>query len=474
MRIITVAQLEPLLAPLGESRVGREIAESEDYAWLDEEMLKVGSLQHGEVDWAGAEARAIRLLSQQGKDLRVLGHLLHCLQQDGDAVRFALSLRLLAGSLAQWWDSAHPYAGSRGAKLRPRLFKQFTQRAVKHAAVLDFDSAEEERQACQETLDALREATVASQLPDAALVELARQLDKPAPTKRPQDGLASQTAESPAAALSPPAVNGTLKMPELRLEAGNERANRQTLLKMADFLNEQSPGEALGYCLRRYAVWGAIQALPASRDDGRTTLVAVSADRIADYREALARGGDVALWQRIENSLAVSPYWLEGHYLSAQVAEVLGHPRCASAIRDQATRFVERLPGLEALSFNDATPFIDSATQLWLHSAPCMAESGSVSDEAEPWQVALAEARECLAEEGLEAALRLLDQGLEAARSPRDNTYWRLVSADLLAETGLENLARQHYRALYQQVVELELEDWEPALMARLQESLRE
>src|SRR5690554_2021207 len=102
MRITSDTQLAALLASLGENIVGREVEKSEDYTWLDEEMMKIGSLQHGEVDWNGAEARAVRLLSEVGKDLKVLGHLLHCLQRDGDGVRFALSLRLLAGVLERW------------------------------------------------------------------------------------------------------------------------------------------------------------------------------------------------------------------------------------------------------------------------------------------------------------------------------------------------------------------------------------
>ncbi|SDM88974.1 type VI secretion system protein VasJ [Franzmannia pantelleriensis] len=474
MRITSDTQLAALLAPLGESRIGAEVEESADYLWLDEEMMKVGSLQHGEVDWEGAETRGVRLLSQAGKDLRVLGHLLHCLQRDGDAVRFALSLRLLAGSLEQWWEEAYPYAGPRGAKRRPRLFQQFVQRAVKLAAALDFGSAEDEHQACQQALEGLREAANAHQLPDDALAELARQLHDLRPTREaPPPAAANKGSESSAQGASASSASSATKLPELRLEAGNERANRQVLLKLADFLNEQSPGEALGYRLRRHAIWSSIQALPASREGGRTELAPVSADRIADYREALARGGDGELWRRIENSLAVSPYWLEGHRLSAQLAERLGHTRCAAAIRDEAARFLERLPGIEALSFNDASPFVDDETLRWLHSAPGAAGEARGGGDAEPWQVALDAAREMLDSDGLAPALGMLDQGLAAARSPRDSAYWRLASADLLAAAGLESLAQQHYQALHDAVAELELEQWEPALVARLRASLK-
>ncbi|WP_431024838.1 type VI secretion system protein TssA [Halomonas sp. H5] len=469
MRITDRSHLEPLLAPLAPGPEAPPLDERADFAWLDEEMMKIGSLQHGEMDWAGAEARAARLLGEAGKDLRVLGHLLHCLQHDAAPRRFTLSLELLAGSLAAWWENATPYAGPRCARARPKLFAQFTQRAVKLAGGLRFTQAAQHDEALT-ALATLHGAAAARELPLGALEELQRLLERLAPGQPADQGGEATPADAggmaAAAAAPPPAA------PEARLEAGNERGNRQALLAMADFLNDQAPGEALGYRLRRHATWGPIQSLPAARDDGRTELAPIAADRVADYREALARGGDAALWRRIETSLALSPYWLEGHRLSAGLAAHLGHPRCAEAIRDEAARFVARLPGLEALRFNDGSPFVDDDTRRWLQpaAAPAMAGGGAGGD---PWQAGLEEARERLAEGDLAAALAGLDQGLAAAHSPRDAAYWRLASADLFHEAGLAALATQHYRAVQQSIAGIGLEAWEPALLARLEEALQ-
>lgn len=472
MRIVNETQLEGLLAALPPEGVGRPLDDSADYAWLDEEMMKIGSLQHGGVDWEGAETRAVRLLSTTGKDLKVLGHLLHCLQRDGDGVRFALSLRLLAGSLAQWWDVAYPYAGAQGERLRPRLFRQFTQRALALAESLDFDNAADEQQACEDANAVLLEAARASELPDEALIDLQRQLRKARPSQAATGVAAQPRGETPPS--TPPAqgASSTAKLPEMRLEAGNERGNRQTLLKMADFLNQQSPGDPLGYRLRRHAIWSVIQALPATRDGIRSELAPPAADRVAEYRESLSRGGDAELWKRIENSLAVSPYWLEGHRLSASVAERLGHPRCAAAIRDEASRFVERLPGIESLTFNDGSAFVDDDTRDWLQAAAGGASSGGQAGAGDPWQEGLAEARERLTTEGLEAALAGLDRGLAEARSPREIAYWRLASADLLRDAGLAALAGQHYRAVSASLAGLGLEQWEPALLTHLERAV--
>ncbi|RTR01909.1 type VI secretion system protein TssA [Halomonas nitroreducens] len=474
MRITQDAQLEPLLAPLADD-VGQPVTDTEAFAWLDEEMMKVGSLQHGEVDWAGAEARAAGLLADTGKDLRVLGHLLHCLQQGGDAVRFALSLALLEGALARWWETAYPYAGARGRRARPKLFQQFTQRAVTLAGTLDFQGAAEEHQACRDALARLRDRAAERALPAPALEELARLLDKATPAAAnpaPASSAAAPSAGGDGPKGEPADGAATApRAPEARLEARNERGNRQALLKMAEFLNDQSPGEALGYRLRRHAIWHTIQGLPMTRDGQRTELAPVSADRAAEYREAAGGRPTLADWQRIENSLALAPYWLEGHQLSAEMAGKLEHPRCAEAIRDEAERFVARLPGLEALTFSDGSAFLDPATRAWLEARPG-AGAPAVGGGGDPWQAGLEAARERLAEAGLAAALAVLDEGLAAARSPRESVYWRLASADLLQEAGLAALARQHYQALHDAVTPLELDRWEPALPARLASAL--
>ncbi|GHC16231.1 type VI secretion system protein TssA [Aidingimonas halophila] len=482
MRITTETQLSPILESLsfGSDGIGHALDDHEEYAWLDQEMLKVGSLQHGTIDWQGAENCAATLLAEQGKHLKVLGHLLHCLQREGDGMRFALSLRLLSGVLERWWHLAYPFAGPRGAKGRARLFQQLTQRASVLAQHIDFTAAGDEYKACCDAVDALVDQADGNGLPVSSLHELRRLLataeprdmevtQDTSPSSPPRQGAASST-HTPAAAAA--------DMSKLALESGNDRANRQTLLKLADHLNEQAQGEPLGYRLRRYAIWHGIHAPPPSRDGGATELMPPSADRVADYRDAVAsgitpEGGGYQWWQRIEHSLAVSPYWLEGHRLSAEVAIMLGHERCAESIRDELHRFVRRLEGIDALMFNDGTPFMDEATRQWLASSPDERMQSVSHAGGDPWQEAFEEARRRMNNDGLAMGLAVLEEGLDGARSPRDDAYWRLASADLLHEAGLHALAKRHYQALYQTLSDIDLSRWEPGLLSRLEMSLK-
>ncbi|MCE7626659.1 type VI secretion system domain-containing protein, partial [Vibrio fluvialis] len=58
----------------------------------------------------------------------------------------------------------------------------------------------------------------------------------------------------------------------LSVDNSSDKAAKQTLLKVADFLAEQEFGIALSIRLRRYAVWGSITTLPDHKADGETML----------------------------------------------------------------------------------------------------------------------------------------------------------------------------------------------------------
>lgn len=457
----------------GESSTGQSLMEDPTMEYLENEIMKVGSLAHTGVEWGKVESESLRLLSDTSKDLKVLGFLLLCLQRGGNGERFALSLYLLHQVLDSWWDDAWPYPGDKGKRARRMLLTQILQRALKEVSALSFDGGVGDgREFCLTTLDKLREQAGARELPDEGLSDLRRAVEKlPSPSDMPKP---SETVEKTGTAshsslAGPSATQGgsasSASLGSLTLDPANERATRQSLLKVADMLTDTTPADALGYQLRRYAIWQTITSVPPARDGIKSDLAAVSADRVADYRESLSKSPDLALWQRIEQSLSVSPFWLEGHWLSAQVASALGHDTCAEAIRTAVKTFVERLPELADMTFNDGTPFLPKAVADWMLSGPAR---GSSAGGASAWEQAYEDARGVMEQQGLAPAMQLLEEGLEAAREPRDRFYWRLMSSQLMKDSGMKSLAKQQVQDLREQTRGMSLEDWEPGLVARL------
>ena len=456
----------------GESATGENLMDDPTMEYLENEIMKVGSLAHTGVEWGKVESESLRLLSDTSKDLKVLGFLLLCLQRGGNGERFALSLYLLHRVLDSWWHDAWPYPGDKGKRARTMLMTQILQRALKEVSALSFDGGVGDgREFCLTTLAKLLEQASALELPDDGLVDLRRAVEKlPSPSDTPRPSEATDNTEttgtSSAGSSSPQASStSSASLGSLTLDPANERATRQSLLKVADMLTETTPADALGYQLRRYAIWQTITSVPPARDGIKSDLAAVSADRVADYRESLSKTPDLALWQRIEQSLSVSPFWLEGHWLSAQVASALGHETCAEAIRTAVKAFVERLPELADMTFNDGTPFLPKVVADWMLSGPA---KGGAAGGASAWEQAYEDARAVLDQKGLAPAMKLLEEGLDSAREPRDRFYWRLMSSQLMKDSGMKSLAKQQVQDLREQTRGMNLEDWEPGLVARL------
>ena len=462
--------VEQMLAAIpGESGVGDNLAETPALEALEDEVMKVGSLAHNDIDWPTVESNSLKLLADRSKDIKLLGFLMLCLQRNGDGERFALSLYLLHRVLDGWWEQAWPYPGATGQRARRMLFTQMVQRANKSIDGLQFDaSVGDGRQFCLSLMAKLTEQAKARTLPDDALLDLKRAIDK-LPAVSQDAGPAAQTSTEPATSSTRSMEKTTTSAPSLgslTLDPGNERATRQSLLKVAELLTSTEPANPLGYRLRRHAIWHSITTLPPTRDGQRTDLAAVSADRVADYRDALEKTPDQDLWQRIEQSLSVSPFWLDGHWLSARAAAALGHHDCAEAIRASLKAFVDRLPALAELTFNDSTPFLGSEASDWLYTAP--AQGGKASG-AHPWEQAFDAALEQAKQGKWPVALSSLEEGLADAREPRERFYWRLAIARLFRDTGLKALAGQQIQDLHQQVQGRVLEDWEPGLIKQLE-----
>ena len=469
--------VEQVLAVIsGDTGVGASLADDSVLEFLEDEVMKVGSLAHNDINWHKVESEALKLLADRSKDLKVLGFLMLSLQRGGDGERFALSLFLLHRVLDSWWEQAWPYPGAKGQRARKMLFTQMLQRALKSVDGLGFDaSVGDGRQFCLELIEKLSVQASDRDLPDDALFDLRRAAEKlpkldqgsasPATSEStPADAGQGQSAPTatPASPNSAPAALGNLT-----LDPGNERATRQSLLKVAELLTGTEPNNPLGYQIRRHAIWQSITSLPPTRDGKRTDLAAISADRVAEYKEALDKAPDNDLWQRIEQSLSVSPFWLDGHWLSARAAQALGNNDCAEAIREALKAFVERLPQLAELTFNDNTPFLSDDATDWMHTVP--ASTKGTGGGASPWEQAFDSALELARQNKLPAALELLEKGLADAREPRERLYWRLATAKLMKETGLKTLAGQQIQDLHTQVRGLVLEDWEPGLIKQLE-----
>lgn len=431
------------------------------WEFIETAMLKLGSLQHSEVDLPQVCEYTLQLLEQSSKDLRLLTHLLRALLQVADASALGLALQLLHLWL-QHFASLFPNAGT---PRQSRLLLQSLQRMQSCCSRLEpideaqwtslLQHASQIKSLCQADK---RDLSVASQHLQQAIQQLTI-AQSSAQTGKPETATASDSAtrnESPPGTMPEPAAT-ELQHHLVNLDAigtGSvdpgraSRSRRQTLLALATQLIQLDSGHPIGYRLRRFAIWSGIETLPNHSPQRRTELAAPDADRRHDYRQGLAHPS-TTLWQQIEESLLLSPFWLEGHWYSAQMAQSLGHLAIAKAISQELKAFLQRLPGLEHLTFADGTPLLDEEARHWLQQEHAM-------QQASPFGI---------------TDIHTLDQleaALQHSSSPEQQFHLQLALAHHLEQQQQTTLAAHSYRLLQQYARQLSLAEWNPQLLAQL------
>ncbi|KAF6692927.1 type VI secretion system protein TssA [Pseudomonas sp. EKM23D] len=457
---VPVDTVKLLLTPIDpEQPAGHFDIEDETYQAIDQEMVKLGGLREGDIDWPYIDEASREYLATQCKHWRILGHLQVAWLRTRQWARWADSLGLIAGMVELYWDSAYPKPGPTGYLNKRKQVQRLLGDLGQVLPTLERSSFEPAYQAAaQLALANLQRCAESAKLDPAPLDALQRQLDK---------------YSEPVAATEPAraATSGGLlesaffNSPKPQAPS-NEREQRRAVLNMAEQINQQDPYDPTGYQLRRFGLWSHLRTAPLITRDRRTELTAVPKDIVDGYQDALNHNAlDPNLLLRIEKSVCASPYWLRGSYLAAQVASRLAMDEVAAGIRQTCERFVCRLPALLELCFSDGTPFVDAQTQAWITGADQVQTTGSPVQEYAGLRDELTTQ---LNSEGVEVVLLRL-QDLHASHdAPRQRSYATVIAADLLASRGLSWLADDLYASVARLMRDTTAQGWEPELYRKV------
>jgi type VI secretion system protein VasJ len=307
-------------------------------------------------------------------------------------------------------------------------------------------------------LAALRSEVPHAQLQAPPLERLVRCLD--AARERAQQPPAPPAVSPTAFPATSPAISPAFFASTPAIALGNERETRQSLLKIADYLNQRDAYDPVGYQLRRVALWSELNSAPTARTDQRTELRNVPVDITYVYEDALvSQDASPPLLQRVEKSVAASPFWLRGSFLAATFARRLAMPDVADGIQQAAMRFLQRLPTLAQLRFHDGAPFVDDVTLSWLSENHA---SRSSDGETAEFAQRRAELMACLDNDGVETTLLRLQHMQAQATTPRQRGQVTCIAADVLAARGLTWLADGLYAVVRQTMETTSADQWEP------------
>ncbi|WP_339532953.1 type VI secretion system protein TssA [Pseudomonas mucidolens] len=455
-----------LLMPIElEQPAGHFDVEDETYQAIDQEMVKLGGLREGDIDWPYIDEASRQYLATQCKHWRIIGHLQAVWLRTRQWARWAGALGLLAGMVELYWDNAYPKPGPTGYLNKRKHVQRLLADLAQALPGLDRSSFAPCHQAAAElALAILQRCVEHAKLDPAPIDALQRKLDKYNEPVVPAQAAGISSSGSVLGSAFFPAPKPQLP--------GSEREQRRALLLMAEQINQQDPYDPTGYQLRRFGLWSHLRTAPLIMRDLRTELTAVPRDIVEGYQDALSNSSlapDVLL--RIEKSVCASPYWLRGSYLAAHVASRLAMEEVAAAIRLACERFVCRLPALTELCFSDGTPFVDAQTEAWITGADQAGMAGSPVQEYAGLRDELATQ---LNTEGVEVVLLRL-QALHAGHdAPRQRSYATVIAADLLASRGLSWLADDLYANVARLMRDTTAQGWEPELYQKVAAVLSE
>ena len=460
---------EQILSP-----IQSEIDIDEDLEWLelDGDMVKLGSLEHQTLNISHLRHLAAQLLSTKSKDLRILAHFLRTLQHSGKVAELLIGLASFADYVEHYWETSPPAQKIRKERLTQQIFKRFENMA----SYFSQDSSRLEKDQAKQQFARLIEFWKDNVKLRAELEQLLQRYtftDKQihqndnvsdfSGDEQPNSGkkIITESEHSTSDLRNISSEKEVIKpiVEPVSIDTSNDRAWKNTLLKVADYLIERDFSNPIGYQLRRFAIWSLITVAPLAEND-RTQLAAVSQDRINDYKILIEKALSSDVWKEIEYSLTLAPYWIEGHYLSAKVAERMSYPQVAKAIKESVLSFIERLPELKQLKFNDGMPFISDECSSWLYDNNEINQA-LVSDIQLNEQI-----EDYYKEQGILNTLKFIND--QSYTDLRSQIYAQLSSIELLEKEGLHNLAKQQYFTLEQAISPIMVKDWEPSLFTLL------
>jgi type VI secretion system protein VasJ len=464
----TQSRWDDWLAPISEDiPTGSDPAYDDDFLAIKEEVAKLDGIDDTKI-----VDTAERLLKHSAKDVRVAAYYIYGRMRRDGAEGVASGFELLSALVDRFGESLLPerVATRKTAFewLAGTTFADRLDRVHGLSGVL-----------LERTLSALAlivERT--SQWPDAArpaLEPLFRRFENRLETPQPSDvvpGVPSTSALNVATSSGPSAT----------LAGSATVASTSDLLDrarhMAQFLREQPHGYLAAYRLMRCVRWDTLTEVPPHEASGKTRLVAPRAELRANLKRLVLQKQWPELLERIESAFAegANHFWLDLQYYAFTAQEHAGgeYARVRELVATDCALMLERLPGLERLSFTDGSPFADDTTLEWIarHATVRDVEKGemvgpiSVGSADNDWVETESQADDLATTQGIEAALswlqRLPTHGGE--HGEREHFLRQFVMARVAERAQRPDTALHLLASLDEFTRRFQLAAWEPSL----------
>jgi type VI secretion system protein VasJ len=144
---------------------------------------------------------------------------------------------------------------------------------------------------------------------------------------------------------------------------------------LAGYLREQSQGWLAAHRLMKSLRWDTVHAAPLQDASGKTRLAPPRGEYRAQLKRLHLQQSFNELLDLVERIYAegVNHFWLDLQWYLYQALSKQPAPQdsWADIAKRDLGMFLERLPGLEALCWNDGSPLADEVTREWISQHVC-------------------------------------------------------------------------------------------------------
>lgn len=460
----------------GENGAGRDPAYEELFFTVKDEAGKLSGIDDNAITH-----HCEQLIKGVGKDLRLAGYYATArLRRDGIS-GFSDGLELAAALVDRFGDAVHPAraqarCGALDMLSTPRVLEPLAACGTIARADLERTMA---------ALDVL--LAHASRWPETSRPNLQALVSHFERTVSAADATADNTLA---------AANATPATKALPVAASIEpvKTAHDVLAQarvMARWLRSQEHGYLSAARLVRSVRWDTLQDLPPADVTGKTRLTAPRAELRQHLKRLVLQKQWPELLERVEEAFVelANHFWLDLQYFQhvALVHAEAPYSAWADLLRTDIALFLQRVPGIERLTYDDGMPFADDVTREWLaqHAvvhdlaageslAPLPVFAEVLSDTTESagnWHEIETQAREKLAGEGLEAAFAWIET-LPGMTSHRHRFLQRLVMARVAEKAGRSDTAIALFSELDSATRSFVLTQWEPTLAFDIKQQL--
>ena len=451
---------------------------------IEEQLMKLGTLQHDEIDWDLVFTNSLNYLSVKEKNLNMLYAFVMSMQMQG-----AYESVICAGLYVQFGL----LFGKELVEGNERSIRKFKKIAQSIGQKLDqIDPQKMDFQAFSYIEDISSQLTKSKAdvslkkilsgvmqridkkilLPEkraALMADKEKSIDEKPPEKsaepapaRPVIKEAEQKDPNPVAGPEHEAQDEPCLLKDTDFKTA--RKIKQTLLEVASFIASIAPADPLSYLLRRFAIWQPVDSLPETVN-GATMLKQVPKERVEEYETGIkdpeSAETNIDLLMQIEKSITACPFWTYGNYLSASLAQKAGMNSVAKAIKTSLTAFINQHEGIAQLHFSGGEPFIPEVVEAWLASSSENTNDGERHTHGQTNLDPNTLNTIC-------GSLHEISGSLHETNEPRLQILSQLKAIEVMAGNGDLPLAATFLATLDHRIQKMKLKEWEPSIFKKI------